>query len=118
MGPGVVVDQKKVDELKSVARVSHGLFIAVGALFVFLGLLVKKFPVPVTILGLVLYIGSFVIDFAIGYTYVGEEAFKSIGSGIWLKIVIIIGLVKSIQAAIAYEKERRAERDLEVEASF
>jgi hypothetical protein len=53
--------------------------------------------VPATALGLILYVGAFAIFAAM------DPA--SIAQGIIIKIIIIVGLVKALQSALAYQKE-------------
>jgi predicted RND superfamily exporter protein len=55
--------------------------------------------VPITIISLVLYLGATAI-----FAYLAPE---TIAAGIIIKVIIIIGLAKAIQAAIAYENDRR-----------
>lgn len=75
--------------------------VAIGALFVVMGIFVYQFPVPITLTGLILYI---VIAF-------GPALFnpETIFHGILLKILIIAGLLRAFQAAQAYERQRTAE---------
>lgn len=87
--------------------VFHGLFMFVGVVFIVLGVLIYRFPLPVTILSLVLYIFVSLID--LGLAAVFEPARMTWGL-IW-KIIFIIALASSIKSAVAYEKERRAEED-------
>ena len=97
MQPGMVIDQEKRAEIINVVRMIYGGACALGAIFIVLGILVKKFPVPATILGLILYLG-------------GNAVFAllnpgSLAAGALVKILVIIGLVKAMQAAFAYQKE-------------
>ena len=50
---GMVVDQAKLQE----AELTIGGFAATGVLFIVFGLLVKSYPVPITISALVIYVG-------------------------------------------------------------
>ena len=56
---GLVFDQKKLAEAQSQAvtltRLINGGAAALGVLFIFFGLIVDKYPVPITITSLVLY---------------------------------------------------------------
>ena len=74
----------------------YGSFIVLGIVYMVLGLLVRAFPVPATVLGLVLYIGSTAI---LGFL----NPLTLVNGWIW-KILIIAGLAKSIQAAVAYSR--------------
>lgn len=73
---------------------------ALGVMFVVFGLFIYKYPVPITILALVIYVGSFPI-----YAIWAQDA-SVIFRGFIVKAIIIGCLVKGIQAALAYEKER------------
>ena len=67
--------------------------------FVFLGISVYVFPVPCTVLGLVLYIGLIALAAVLDPTQIAR--------GIIIKIVIIVAMVKSIGSAVAYQKEKQ-----------
>lgn len=73
---------------------------ALGFVFIGLGMFVKKYPVPLTILGLVLYIGS-----ALGFALLNP---MSLAQGAIIKIFIVIGLIRAVRAALAYRAETRA----------
>ena len=119
--PGAVADPVKVQELEHrllvINYVIRGIGLLLGGVFVILGLIVKQFPVPITIIGLVLYIGSFIL-FAVIYGLLGDAGSftESLTTGIPVKIIIIISLAKAIQAALAYERERNAAVPVEAEA--
>jgi len=104
--PGMVVNQAKVKEAEDALRAGFlgtGVGLGLGVIFVILGLMVKQYPVPATLLGLVLYIGAAVI-FGL------MSPATLIGAAIIINIVIIACLIKALQAGIAYEKERAKER--------
>ena len=84
-------------------RIIAGCAAFLGAVFIVFGLIVKQFPVPITILALVLYIGANVATALIDPV--------AVASGIIFKILITIGLVRAVQAAFAYEKQRAEEED-------
>jgi hypothetical protein len=91
------------DQLPSdVYAVALGTSLGFGALYVLFGLIVHQFPVPITIISLVLYVGVQVIS--------GVMDPESIPRGLILKVIIIVALAKSIQTAVAYENERSEER--------
>src|SRR5690606_32764008 len=77
-------------------------YIGMGVVFLIGAALIKSYPVPVTILSLTLYIGGNVI------TAITEP--ELVAKGIILKIIIIVALVKAVQAAIAYQKELNSKR--------
>lgn len=99
---GQVADPDKVAELKDewvrATKAIYGGGIAFGLAFVVLGVIVSKHPVPCTIGGLVLYIG--------GYAVFGYLNPASLTQGLLVKALIIGGLFKSMQAAIAHQKEQ------------
>jgi hypothetical protein len=103
-GPGANFDPAKIKEVEDsgvrTAQLVTGGTAVLGIVFIVLGILVKQYPVPATALGLVLYVGSFVV-----FALLDPQ---NISAGIIIKIIIIVGLVKSLQAAIAYQKEQRA----------
>lgn len=103
-GPGMVFDQAKLRDIEESEvrerKLVFGGTALLGVVFILLGSVVKQYPVPATAIGLVLYIGGNVI-FAVLDP-------KSMGGGIIIKIIIIVGLVKSLQAAIAYQRESQA----------
>lgn len=82
-------------------RLIYGASIALGVIFVVCALCVDRKPVASTVTGLVLYLANVAVLAAI------EP--KTIPQGIIIKIFIIVGLVSSVKAALAIEKERRAE---------
>jgi hypothetical protein len=79
-------------------------FILLGVVFVVFGAILHLYPVPVTIISLVLFLLGWVIT--VGFA-ISTNTTEMIASGIIVKIIIIIALVKSIQSALAYEKERQ-----------
>lgn len=108
-GPGMVVDQVKMREVEqTLLRLNYlisGGALALGVVFVIFGLIVKQYPVPVTILSLVLYIGAAAV-----FVLIDPETLLK---GIIMKIIIVVLLVKSVQAAIAYENEKAMEAKVE-----
>ena len=90
----VLLDKAKVIEM---TRLLTGAFAFVGVLFVIFGLLVRKYPLPMTITSLVVYLGSQAI--------VGVMDLQNLFAGIAVKVFIIIGLIQAIKAAAAYQKE-------------
>ena len=97
---GMQEDPASVQEFRVRAtRICHliyGALVVLGAVYVILGLLVHAYPVPATVLGLVLYIGSAAI---LGYLNP-----LSLAQGWLWKIIIVVALAKSIQAAVAYQR--------------
>src|SRR5712691_4502338 len=101
LGPGFVVDQAKLSELKGQAvratRLINGGGVMLGLVFIACAALVQRHPVPVTITALALYLG--------GNAIFGFINPASLAAGFVVKIFIVIGLFKAVQAAIAYQKE-------------
>ncbi|HJS07735.1 MAG TPA: hypothetical protein VJ809_08740 [Pirellulales bacterium] len=97
------VDQVAFNQARDTAiggvRVLCIVLIGLGVVYIVMGMLVKQYPVPLTITGLALYIGS-----ALVFAVIDP---MTLFQGIIIKIFIVIGLVKAVQAALAYEKERR-----------
>lgn len=76
-------------------------YIACGCLFIVFGIIVHKYPLPITILGLVMYIGAIFVG------YMLSQDPKTLYQGAILKLLIIGGLISGIQTAVAIEKEKR-----------
>lgn len=98
---GMVVDDAEVQQLKQsailIAQAILGGAVALGVVFIVFGIMVNKFPVPITVTSLVLYIGATAIFGLIDPT--------TLLRGIIIKIIIVVALFKSVQAALAYQKE-------------
>lgn len=90
-----------------IGYVINGAFCLMGALFVLFGFLVKLYPVPITIISLVLYILGALVSVVLNPA--------SLVVGIVVKVIIIIAFVKAIQTAIAYQREETEAADLEPE---
>ena len=76
-------------------------FAAVGVLFVVMGIIIHKFPVPITIAALVIYVCCTVIAFVLNPMMMANVL------AIVFRVAIIMGFWKSVQSAKAYEQERR-----------
>ncbi len=98
------VDMAKVKQIEDenvlLVTLVNSLFIGMGVVFVVFGVIVHRFPVPVTILALVLFILG-----GLGTALINPVA---LGQGLIMKIIIIFLLAKSIQTALAYESGREA----------
>jgi hypothetical protein len=99
----VVINEAQFKQAKEEAVqfviIANSVAIFLGVLFVIFGLIVKTFPVPVTVLSLVIYIGAVLVF--------GVLDPRTLGAGIIWKIIIVVALVKAIQTALAYEREKR-----------
>lgn len=100
---GVEIDQAALAEFRAGAirgiRIANGIGAVLGVVFIACGALVYKYPVPATILSLVLYIGS-----AAAF---GALDPSTLARGWFIKIIIVVALFKAVQAALAYENERK-----------
>jgi hypothetical protein len=79
-------------------RLGGVITIGIGVVFLILGALTKKYPVPTTVLGLIIYGTNVAISLA-----------NSGGQGILgmiIPVIIIIALIRSVQAAIVYQREK------------
>lgn len=98
------VGDDQVDEFSRNVRMAGYLLYGgpclLGVVFIGLGLFVNRYPVPMTITGLVLYVGA-----ALVFAVVNPA---SLASGVIVKVFIVLGLVKAIKAARAYQAETRA----------
>jgi predicted PurR-regulated permease PerM len=94
---------KKLEEQAAKVMTLAGVIcLAIGAAYSLFGLLVKTFPVPITIMSLVSYItGNAIILMA------AADPLLLIDSVWHMSIGVIVVLGMSVQWAIAYERERR-----------
>lgn len=100
---GRVVDLVKMKEVEDkavrTAKLVAGTSAMLGFLFIVLGIIVTKYPVPVTILALILYIGGIVVF--------GFLEPLTVMQGWIIKLLIIFGLVKSLQSTTTYRRSKR-----------
>jgi len=92
--PGVAPEDIRAVQISGFA------FAGLGLVFVVLGLLIYSAPVACTVLALILYIGGWAIS------GLGNPAM--LANGLIIKIIIVVYLVKAIQAAVAYQREEAA----------
>jgi hypothetical protein len=108
---GQQVDPVRVQELEDRAvRVGIAVdvfVVGLGVLFVIFGIMIYKYPVPITITGLVLYVGLQAITAVLDPTFLVK--------GIIVKIIIVVALIKAVQAAVAAKREAEAESAVELE---
>jgi hypothetical protein len=93
----VIVDQRAFESTVHLLQAINGAAAFVGLLLLMCGLLVKRYPVPMTVTGLVLYVGL--------HATLAILEPESLVRGILLKIIFVVALVKAIQAAAAYQRE-------------
>jgi predicted nucleic acid-binding protein len=105
---GLEVDEDALAEIRATAvrstQLVNGIAILIGAVFLVCGALVYTYPVPTTVVSLVLYLGSAAAFGVIDPT--------TLARGWIVKILIIAGLVKAVQAALAFERERNDQPDV------
>lgn len=97
----LLMNQPIPEEMKTMVYVSFAVVFGAAVVFLVLGLLVPKYPVPATVIALILFITLHAIDAMADPT--------SLLRGWLLKIIVVVILVKAVQAAIAYENERKSE---------
>jgi hypothetical protein len=73
----------------------YGLPALLGVVFVIFGLIVKQFPLPITITSLVLYVLA-----TAGFGFLAPE---TLVQGIIVKVIIVFALIRAIKAARAYQ---------------
>lgn len=97
------IDEAAVNEYRQQAiqstRLVNGIAVLIGIVFIVCGAVVYTYPVPATITSLVLYIGAAAVYAVIDPT--------TLPRGWIIKLLIVIGLFKAVQAALAYEAERK-----------
>jgi ribosomal protein S27E len=108
---GGVVDPAKVKVVEDAARIFltlfHGCAIAVGIAFVALSFFVQDHPVPITVAALSLFAVEQVIFVLVDPL--------NIARGWIIKIIVVVALVKALQAGIAAQKEANS---LDADAGF
>lgn len=87
------------DKALGQVRLAYGGSLVLGFLFVGCALAVDRKPVAATVAGLVLYLGGTAVFAAMDP--------ENLARGLIIKIFIIIGLVSSVKAALAVEKQAR-----------
>jgi hypothetical protein len=104
----MIIDHAKVAELRESAirsvKLASYIAAALGAIFIIFGMFVYQFPVPITLASLVLYLGSTAV-----FGYIDP---MTLAKGWIIKILIIAGLFKAVQAAVASERESRLQPTL------
>jgi hypothetical protein len=97
------MDPAQVAEFRQAATMAGYLLYAgpalLGLIFFVFGLIVKRYPLPITITSLVLYLLSIAL-----FAFLNP---LSIAQGIIFKIIIIAALARAIKAARAYDLETR-----------
>jgi hypothetical protein len=97
-----------VNTVYTLVYVIDGGAAALGLLFVIFGLIIKMFPVPITIISLILYILAAVGFAMLNFAFLERDKFfETLWQGIIVKVIIIVAFIKAIQAAIAYERDKQ-----------
>ncbi|WP_437192577.1 hypothetical protein [Planctomicrobium sp. SH527] len=103
---GIELNADEIAQLKREAVASFQwvtwAFVGTGVVFLILGVLIYRFPVPCTVLALILYLGGQAVTIADDPTMLTR--------GFVMKVIIVFALVKAIQTAIAYQKEMKGNR--------
>jgi hypothetical protein len=103
---GMIINQQKFVALKDAAkrsvRVAAILLIGLGAVYIAFGFLINKYPVPVTITGLVLYVGTAIVFALLDPEYILRSLI--------FKGIVTIALVKAVQAAVASQRQSNREQ--------
>jgi len=102
--------QKWEDQVTRGATVIYGGVIFLGILYVIFGAIIRMFPVPITIISLVLYVGATAV-----FAVLNPE---NLARGIIIRLIVIVFLAKAIQSAIAFERERRQAAPLTAEPGY
>src|SRR4051812_22438662 len=101
---GMMIDQVKLAQIQDQAvratRLADGIALLLGVVFIACGALVYTYPVATTVTSLVLYLGAAAV-----YGVIDP---MTLARGWWMKILVAFGLFKAVQAAIAYENERKS----------
>jgi len=97
---GMMVDNARVQQVRDAAvRAGRLIMFGIGALavvFFVLAAIVQKFPLGAALIGLILYIGFYAVVAAMS-----DNPIQVIVGGWLWKAIVIIGLVKAIQAGAA-----------------
>jgi hypothetical protein len=105
-GQGMIADPVELKKIREsaiqIAKLIQGGAVLLGVVFIIMGVMVKQYPVPITITALVLYIGATAIF--------GFIEPSSLIRGIIIKVIIVVALAKSVQTALAYQREQDAAR--------
>jgi membrane protease YdiL (CAAX protease family) len=94
--------RKHEDQVGRIMRLVGGLFTAVGVAYLAFAGLVKKYPLPITIMSLALYLTGNALTLLSP-----EEPFAFVAGTWWLSVGVIIILSMSLRIAIAFAREQR-----------
>jgi hypothetical protein len=94
---GLFVDQDTINQAVKSTQLLSGVMAGVGGVFVIMACMVYQYPVPIVASALVLYIGAAAVFAVLDPT--------TLAQGLLIKIIIVVSLFKSLQAAIEYQKQ-------------
>jgi hypothetical protein len=100
-GPGQVLTNRQEIE-RTLYMINSAIFMGsmvLGVVFVVLGCLVLRFPLVTTITSLTLFI-------LVQIAFIAIDP-HNLYRGIIVKVIVLVVLIKAIQAAGAYEREKR-----------
>jgi hypothetical protein len=100
-GEHLFFNEVQIDKVVRTVVHVHLMMCIIGTLVILFGIIVKTYPVTITIASLVMYVLAALI-FAVLDP-------QSLLRGLSIKIIIVVALVWSVKAAIAYERERGLE---------
>jgi flagellar basal body-associated protein FliL len=93
---------KKIEQYVKIGTIFYLAMIGIGLLYVVFGLIVHKFPVPVAVLALVLFISLQAIFITLDPS--------NIYRGLIIKVLILVALVGGVSTAISYQNKLAEER--------
>jgi hypothetical protein len=93
-------------DLIRAAKVGMAVTIAIGVVFIVLGMLTKRYPVPATITALVIYTALLALSLI---NVVSDP--KTVATLV-IPIIIEIALIRAVRAALAYQRELDATKTM------
>jgi hypothetical protein len=98
--------QAPAPEVLNAMKIMSIVIAAIGIVFIVLGVLTKRYPVPATITALVIYTALLAMNVL---NVVNDP--KQVAS-LFIPIVIEIALIRAVRAALAYQRELNAARTM------
>jgi hypothetical protein len=106
---GNLVDPQDKERAVRIGYIAHGIGLALGLVFITLAIMIRSFPVPATVISLVLYTGAVA-------SYAALSKGESIKNFAFIiQIAIIVALIHAVRTAVAYRKEEIAAASAEPE---
>jgi hypothetical protein len=93
---GHVVDRAKLEAPLRIIQLINGGFVALGIAFIGLGLAINRYPVPTTVLALVLFLGGIAISAIVDPATIAQAGL--------FKILATVGLAEAIRFAVSYRR--------------